>query len=182
MSLIRKLGAVAVFGLAASLMSGIALAGGEHAIGKPLIKNGLIIQPVYLQPVTMAPAMPGINNKKADVHLELDIHADKNNPNGFSPGAWVPYLTISYRIEKKDSDWSTFGTLMAMVASDGPHYGHNVQLRGSGKYTVTFKLVPPPQNGFLRHTSSATGVPAWWQPFKHSWTFTYVGVGKKGGY
>ena len=161
--------------------AGTALAGSEHGIGKPLVAHGLIMQPVYLQSVDMAPAMPGAN-RDADVHLELDIHADKDNQQGFSPGAWVPALTVSYEIQKKDSDWSTFGTLMPMVANDGPHYGANVNFDGPGKYTARFKIEPPPYAGFLRHTTKDTGVPPWWSPFKHAWTFAYVGVGKKGGY
>ncbi|HET7315091.1 iron transporter [Salinisphaera sp.] len=177
---LRKFAAAGLIFLLA-LTCGTALAGSEHALGKPLVAHGLIIQPVYLQSVEMAPAMPGVN-KKADIHLELDIHADKSNKRGFQPGSWIPALTVSYEIRKKGSDWSTFGTLMAMVANDGPHYGANVNLDGPGKYTASFKIAPPPYTGFLRHTTKDTGVAPWWPPFKHAWTFTYIGVGKKGGY
>lgn len=155
----------------------------EHGIGDPVVTDGLILRPVYLQPVHMAPMLPGMDAKGAsDAHLELDVHADKNNGHGFDPGAWVPYLTVSYMITKKDSDWSTFGTMKAMVANDGPHYGDNVKFDGPGKYTLTVKLLPPPYQSFYRHTDKETGVAAWWKPFTKSWTFTYVGVGHKGGY
>lgn len=170
------LGALALAGTSTA-----ALAGSEHSLGKPLVENGLIIHPVYLQSVEMAPSMPGANDQ-ADAHVELDIHADRRNKQGFSPGAWVPALTVSYEIKKQGSDWSTFGTLMPMVANDGPHYGANVRFDGPGKYTARFKILPPPYQGFLRHTTKDTGVPAWWAPFTHRWTFTYTGVGKKGGY
>ncbi|MGN8160640.1 iron transporter [Salinisphaera sp. RV14] len=168
-------------GLAAATIAVPAWASSEHSLGKPLQQNGLIIHPVYLQAVEMAPAMPGVNDN-ADVHVELDVHADKSNPYGFSPGAWIPALTVSYEIVKKGSDWSTFGTLMTMTASDGPHYGANVKLDGPGRYTARFKIEPPPYQGFLRHTTKDTGVPPWWSPFEHAWSFTYTGVGKKGGY
>jgi uncharacterized protein involved in high-affinity Fe2+ transport len=154
----------------------------EHSIGKPIVKNGLILHAVYLQPVHMAPVVPGLNHGKFDVHLEADIHADKNNRQGFSPGAWIPYLTVSYQVEKIGSHWSTFGTMMAMAANDGPHYGANVKLDGPGKYRLSLRLMPPSYNGFFHHTDKETGVARWWKPMIVSWKFTYVGVGKKGGY
>lgn len=154
----------------------------EHSIGKPLVTDGLIISPVYLQAVDMSPQMPGLNSSEADVHFEADIHAGADEKHGFDPGAWIPYLTVSYEMTKKDSDWSSEGVLMPMVANDGPHYGSNIKLDGPGKYTVQLKIMPPPYKGFFRHTTQDTGVPAWWSPIKHAWDFTYVGVGKKGGY
>lgn len=154
----------------------------EHSIGKPVVTHGLILHPVYLQPVHMAPALPGMNQGAFDAHLEIDIHADKNNPQGFAPGAWVPYLTVSYQIEKIGSHWSTFGTLMAMTANDGPHYGANVRFDGPGKYRIRFRILPPPYDAFFRHTDKETGVASWWKPIEESWNFVYVGVGHKGGY
>ncbi len=164
------------------LVASPALAG-EHSMGDPVTVNGLILHPVYLQPVDMAPMLPGMNGAAFDAHLEIDIHADKNNPQGFEPGSWIPYLTVSYQIRKQGSDWSSFGTLMAMEANDGPHYGANIKFDGPGTYTASFRVVPPPYNAFFRHTDKETGVPDWWGPFQKSWTFTYVGgVGHKGGY
>lgn len=154
----------------------------EHSIGKPLVTDGLIISPVYLQAVDMGPEVPGLNSSEADVHFEADIHADKGEKHGFDPGAWIPYLTVSYNLTKQGSDWSTSGVLIPMVANDGPHYGANIELDGPGKYTAHLKFLPPPYKGFFRHTTQDTGVPEWWDPIQHSWDFTYVGVGKKGGY
>ena len=71
---------------------------------------------------------------------------------------------------------------MPMVASDGPHYGENIQLDGPGKYRVRYHIVPPPFNGFYRHTDKETGVGEWWAPFDLAWDFIYAGAGKKGGY
>jgi hypothetical protein len=78
--------------------------------------------------------------------------------------------------------------MMPMVASDGPHYGDNVKLKGPGRYRVKFTIYPPsakdnPQgNHFGRHTDRATGVRPWFKPVEAEWEFTYAGIGKKGGY
>ena len=170
------------------LVVGIAIAAtvptlaAEIGIGQPVVMDGMIMRPVYLQPVHMAPSMPGLDQGNFDAHLELDIHADKNNPQGFDPGAWIPYLTVSYQLQKLGSDWSSFGTMMAMTANDGPHYGANVKFDGPGKYRLQLRILPPPYEGFLRHTDKETGVKAWWTPIEKSWDFVYIGVGHKGGY
>ncbi|MDE2228889.1 MAG: iron transporter [Alphaproteobacteria bacterium] len=153
----------------------------ETEIGKSVAMNGMEIGAVYLQPVIMDPMMPGMNSG-SDVHLEADIHAQKGNPNGFGPGDWIPYLGITYRLQKLDTSWETSGAFMPMVANDGPHYGANVKLDGPGKYRLTYRIMPPPYQGFYRHTDKETGVAAWWSPFDVSWEFAYVGTGKKGGY
>lgn len=143
-------------------------------------KNGMEIVAVYIQPVIMAPMLPGMG--PSDIHLEADIHALKSNQHGFAEGDWVPYLGITYLISKVDSDWSTTGAFMPMVASDGPHYARNIKLDGAGKYKLRYSIEPPPFNGFYRHTDKETGVAKWWKPFDLEWNFIYVGVGKKGGY
>lgn len=154
----------------------------EIGIGKPIVTDGLILRPVYLQSVHMAPALPGMAEGNFDAHLELDIHADKNNPQGFEPGAWIPYLTVSYSLRKIGGDWSAQGSLMPMTANDGPHYGADVKFDGPGKYRLGFHILPPPYAGFTRHTDKETGVAEWWPPIEKSWDFVYVGVGHKGGY
>jgi len=152
----------------------------EVAIGEAVQKNGMDIGAVYLQAVKMEPMLPGM--AATDIHLEADIHAAKGNENGFGPGDWVPYLGITYRLEKEGSGWSDIGTLMPMVANDGPHYGKNVKLDGPGKYKLTYAITPPIYQGFGRHTDEETGVAAWWSPFELSWEFLFAGTGKKGSY
>jgi uncharacterized protein involved in high-affinity Fe2+ transport len=129
----------------------------------------------------MAPMLPGMN-EAADVHLEADIHADKDNAQGFQPGEWIPYLSITYHLEKEGANWKSSGAFMPMIANDGPHYGANVKLDGPGKYTVTMSVTPPPYAGFYRHTDKETGVADWWKPFNVSWSFVWAGNGKLGGY
>lgn len=150
----------------------------EYPIGDPVMKNGMEIAAVYLQPVVMDPAgkLPA---EKADIHLEADIHALENNANGFPIDAWIPYLEIDYVLSKDESDATIEGTFMPMVASDGTHYGDNVKLDGPGKYQVTFTIQAPQ---LMRHIDKETGVAKWFDTFSVNYEFVYAGVGKKGGY
>lgn len=171
------------FGLTALIMTitaNICFAA-ETPIGQAIEKNGMEIGAVYLQPVIMDPPMPG-NNLPADIHLEADIHAVKNNPNGFALGDWIPFLQVSYHLSKEGSLWTETGSLFPMVANDGPHYGANVKLAGPGKYHLVFHINPPAYAGFLRHADKETGVSQWWDPLDVNFDFPYFGTGKKGGY
>ncbi|MGD8430563.1 MAG: iron transporter [Ectothiorhodospiraceae bacterium] len=159
----------------------------EYPAGKPTIKHGMEIAAVYLQPVIMEPA-GSVPASKADVHLEADIHAVEDNPNGFAVGAWMPYLTIAYSL-KKDGGETVDGVFHPMVASDGPHYGANVAMQGPGKYHLEYTIYPPgsaPEGVtapmFMRHVDDDTGVAPWFKPFTVEYDFVYAGVGKKGGY
>ena len=143
-------------------------------------QNGMEIAAVYIQPVTMAPMLPGMGS--GDIHLEADIKALANNPNGFPEGAWIPYLTVSNTISKQGSDWQTTGTFMPMIASDGPHYAQNIKLDGAGRYHLSYHIDPPPRAGFFRHTDKESGVGKWWEPIDLEWDFVFAGYGKKGGY
>lgn len=175
MKLLKK--AITVAGL--TLLSTAAHAG-EQSMGDPFEKNGMEIGGVYLQAVKMAPSMP--NMGQGEVHIEADISALKGANSGFGEGDWIPYLTVTYKVEKLGSDWSSFGTFRPMVASDGPHYGENITMDGIGKYRATYVISPPPRAGFMRHTDKETGVGKWWEPFIVSWDFTFAGAGKKGSY
>jgi periplasmic iron binding protein len=174
----RGIGALAVLTTVSFALPAVAA---EVPIGKPVEKNGMEVGAVYLQAVTMEPMLPGMM-APADIHLEADIHAAKGNKNGFGPGDWVPYLGITYRISKEGSPWVISGAFMPMVAQDGPHYGANVKLDGPGKYKLTYHILPPPYQGFYRHTDKETGVAPWWTPFDVEWEFVFAGTGKKGGY
>lgn len=170
-----------VIGFAILAASASSAAAAEVPIGKQIEKFGMEIGAVYLQPVVMAPMLPGMH-APADVHLEADIHAAKKNPNGFASGDWIPYLGITYRLARDGSSWVESGAFMPMVASDGPHYGANVKLDGPGEYKLSLHIKPPPYQGFYRHTDKETGVAEWWAPFDVEWQFVYAGTGKKGAY
>lgn len=170
--------------LAGSLFAGTAQAI-EYPIGTPEQRAGMEVAAVYLQPIRMEPEGMMKPAEESDIHLEADIHALANNPNGFSEGEWVPYLKIGFEVSKAGSPDKTSGEFMPMVANDGPHYGENVKLSGYGKYHVKFTIYPPSENPhahFGRHTDRLTGVRPWFQPFTVEWDFIYSGIGKKGGY
>lgn len=178
------------FDLARILSLGVALlaipaAAKEYPVGKPQLKAGMEIAAVYLQPIEMDP--PGLMRlaKSSDIHLEADIRAAKDNPNGFSEGDFIPYLEVAYELTKLGDEAVIKGILMPMVASDGPHYGDNLELTGPGKYKLALRIAPPPATGtalFGRHVDKETGVAAWFEPFTVEYDFTFAGTGKKGAY
>lgn len=178
---------IRIFTLIAVLVTGFNgnVIAAEYPIGKQQILNGLEIAAVYLQPVKMEPEGMMRKAEDSDIHLEADIRAVKNNPNGFAEGDWMPHLVISYQFTKVGSSKVIKGDMMPMVASDGPHYGDNVKLDGPGKYTLKMMISPPSANAaghFGRHVDKETGVGAWFKPFEVVNNFTFAGVGKKGGY
>jgi uncharacterized protein involved in high-affinity Fe2+ transport len=157
----------------------------EYPIGKPQIRDGMEVAAVYLQPIAMEPAGMMRDARTSDVHLEADIHATDKNVNGFADGTWMPYLDVHYELVKQGSSEAIKGTLMAMVASDGPHYGDNVKLAGPGRYTLKLTVAPPPGGPhamFGRHVDKETGVAPWFAPFTLQYEFAFAGTGKKGGY
>ena len=157
----------------------------EYPIGAPQQRHGMEVAAVYLQPIEMEP--DGMMGKatESDIHIEADIRALADNPNGFEEGSWIPYLTVKFEITKLGGDWKRSGEFMPMVASDGPHYGDNIKLDGPGKYKVKYTILPPGEghaSHFGRHTDRATGVRPWFKAFEVENEFTYAGIGKKGGY
>jgi periplasmic iron binding protein len=157
----------------------------EYPIGTPKQRAGMEIAAVYLQPVVMEPDGMMKKAEESDIHIEADIHALAGNPNGFEEGAWVPYLVVRFEVSKEGGTQKVSGLLMPMVANDGPHYGDNIKLSGPGKYHVKYTILPPSENQhahFGRHTDRLTGVRPWFKPFDVEFDFTYVGIGKKGGY
>jgi uncharacterized protein involved in high-affinity Fe2+ transport len=145
----------------------------EYFVGGPVHTHDMEIVVNYLIGVEMAPMLPGMVHGADVIHLEADVHATADNVYGYPDGAWVPYLTIAYKVTKQGSDWHVDGVLRTMIAKDGPHYADDVQMKGPGKYRVTYQFTPPSANGFLRHTDKETGVPDWWKPFSQSFDFTY---------
>ena len=107
------------------------------------------------------------------IHLEADVHATADNVYGYPDGAWVPYLTIEYGLQKVGADWHAEGKLRPMIAKDGPHYAENIKMDGPGKYKLVYKFTSPEAAGFLRHTDKETGVPGWWAPFSQEFSFSY---------
>jgi hypothetical protein len=184
-SINQKIVACALLGLVG--LPGMAAAV-EYPIGTPQQQYGMEIAAVYLQPIEMEPEGMMRKAAESDVHIEADIRALANNPNGFAEGEWIPHLLVKYEITKAGADWKIAGDFMPMVANDGPHYGENVKLAGPGKYHVKYTIYPPnaPENAsgkhFGRHTDRLTGVRPWFKTFTVEYDFTFAGIGKKGGY
>ena len=153
--------------------SAVPAAAKEFYVGEPVVKNDMQLVPHYLLGIEMAPMVKGMEMGPNAVHLEIDVHATKDDKRGFKEDEWIPNLTISYTIEKVGTTLKKTGQLLAMTAGDGPHYANNVALMGDGDYQVTFHFDPPSKAGFVRHVDKATGVPDWWQPFSQTWTFHF---------
>jgi periplasmic iron binding protein len=174
-----------LFCVAALIVFGELAQAKEYPVGAPQEKNGMEIAAVYLQPVEMDPPSVMLPATESDVHLEADIKAARNNVNGFAQGDWIPYLTVGYELTKLDKNESRTGTLMPMVANDGPHYGDNVKMMGPGKYKLLLTIAPPSENPhihFGRHVDKETGVAPWFKAFVVEYEFIYAGIGKKGAY
>lgn len=179
----RSAATIGIAGLVAALL-GSSSEALEFPAGQPVVKSGMEIAAVYLQPIEMDP--PGMMAPAAatDIHLEADIHATAENVNGFAEGDWLPNLSVSYVLTKEGANTPIRGVLMPMVASDGPHYGDNVKLAGPGRYhlklSVSFRV---DEHGmFGRHVDKETGVAAWPAPIVATYDFVFAGTGKKGGY
>lgn len=148
----------------------------EYPIGEDKVMNNMQIAAVYLSPIDMEPRGIDLPASKADIHLEADIHATKGNKNGFGAGEWIPYLTVTYKLTNLDTGKTKIGTLMPMVALDGPHYGSNLKMLGVGNYKVEFSIEPPSKQGFGRHTDKDSGVGKWFKPFSVDFKGVYKGI------
>ncbi|MFP3126684.1 iron transporter [Ectobacillus funiculus] len=144
---------------------------GEDVMIGQVVKNGMEIHAVYLpHAVKVAPVERG--GKEGNIHLEADIHATKDNSFGFPEGAWIPYLTINYKIYNLDTHEDVEeGQLYQMVAGD-PHYASNVLLPEAGNYELTFQISQP---DLARH---AEDVKEFYEPMTLKWKFKYDGAKK----
>jgi uncharacterized protein involved in high-affinity Fe2+ transport len=133
--------------LAAVVASVTPTAAKEFYVGEPVVKNEMQLVPHYLLGIEMAPMIPGIDMGPNAVHLEIDVHATKDDKRGFKEDEWIPYLTISYTIEKVGSKFKKTGKLLAMTAGDGPHYANNVGLSGEQGSCVTSTRKPASRIG-----------------------------------
>ena len=193
----RRLGPIIAAAWIISLDMAAAHAGNLPA-GEPMEHEGLKVWAMYLQAVETEAPMASMeqggghqdkaghanmtSHEPGGIHLEGRIHALAGNPYGFRKGDWVPYLDVGYRLTKKGSRWTASGMLRPMMASDGPHYGGNVDLDGPGAYELALTIAPPSPQVFMRHTDTETGATAWWQPFEYRGGFKFIGTGKKGDY
>lgn len=174
--------------LALALCWGAPARAAEIPIGTPQNLAGMEIAAVDLQPVDMEPEGPRRAAAASDIHLEADIRALASKGQGLAEGLWIPDLHIRHELRKVGSGEVISGLPMPVVASDGPHCGDKLKLRGPGKYQVCCVVAASnaPHNAmgqhFGRHTDRVTGVRPWFQPLTAEWEFSDRGIGRKGGY
>src|SRR3990167_3553935 len=124
--------------LAASAALSFAAHAKEFPIGTPHKLAGMEIAAVYLAPIKMEPEGMMRKAEESDIHLEADIHALKDHPNGFEEGAWMPHLSIDFELVKLGTTEKVSGHFMPMVASDGPGFkpfdvSYEFTFAGTGK-------------------------------------------------
>ncbi len=129
----------------------------EHDIGDEQQAGFLAVNGVYFQAVDMKSGEGNVQ-KGSDftMHIEADIAAMDNNL-GFVVDQFVPGLTVDYQIiNQANGSIATEGTFMQMNASDGPHYGANINLNKAGTYTAKFIIHSPAENNYFIHTDEDT--------------------------
>ena len=134
----------------------------EYPIGEEVQKNQVRIAAVWLRSIMMdgmASSSPGL------VHVEADVRALANNPNGFALDEFVPYLKVRYTLDDAKGARIGEGEMIPMVAADGLHYGSSMELPPAGTYALTYHIEPPSAGGLGRHSDPASGVAPWWEPF-----------------
>ncbi|MDR1277481.1 MAG: iron transporter [Treponema sp.] len=152
----------------------------EYPLGDDFMLGPLLVAGVFYQPVDIIPSSAGLPASQSDMHVEADISAAAGNYLGYGVGDFVPYLTVRYEIVRSRTGEKVAGTLIPMNASDGPHYGANIKLPGSGglgTYTVRFIIQSPEAQGYVLHVDQETGVPGrfWSAPLVAEWSFDYAG-------
>lgn len=130
----------------------------------------IIVSAVYFQAVDMEHGsmnMPPAS--ESDMHFEIDIKTTaKAKDIGFEADQFMPYLKISPKLtEKSTGKVVDLGTLMPMIASDGPHYGNNIKL-DPGKYKVELTIQSPADDFMLHTGKDSSGVKGrfWTEPLK----------------
>lgn len=147
----------------------------EYPIGDPegFEKNHIRVAAVWLPSVTMDSDSP----LSGSIHVEADISATEENPNGFAAGEFVPYLKIDYKLTTVDGkDVLDQGTMLPMVARDGLHYGTSMVPPKPGQYKLSYVVHPPSVGGLGRHHDQVTGVAPWWEPFEVAFDWEFDGV------
>ncbi len=163
------------------LLSLVGLSGAEAgrgvSLGPSVIRQdaALTITAAYEPPLRVDGADPAgqpffLPPDQADLFLTVDIRAGKRNKNGFGAGEFVPYLAVSYTLQRQGSPRALQGQLHPLVTGQGMRYANNVRLAGPGPYALTLTIEPPIKVGFGRHTDRETGVGRWWAPFQVVWT------------
>ena len=134
----------------------------------PQTNGPLTIDLVYFQAVDMehgSMSMPPAS--ESDMHFEVDVATtDEAAEWGYEADQFLPYLQIKAVVTNTDTGEETdLGTMMPMIASDGPHYGNNISL-APGNYDVLISVASPADDFMLHTGKDSSGVEGrfWTEP------------------
>lgn len=182
----RWIGGVAALGLGLGLLGPAGGATRTISLGPPVARPGagLAVSVEHGPPEGIEGADAGgrpifLAAGRAGLFLGADVRALKGNRNGFGPGAFIPYLSISYRVAPHGGGPAEEGLLHPMAGPQGLRYGNNLPALAPGRYRLTLSIEPPVRTGFGRHTDIETGVARWWAPLALEWTLDLTASGKR---
>ena len=123
----------------------------------PQTNGPLTVDLVYFQAVDMehgSMTMPPAS--ESDMHFEVDlVTTEEATDFGYEADQFLPYLDVTAVATNKDTgEEIDLGTMMPMIAADGPHYGNNIKL-APGNYSVDVKVASP-SDDFMLHTGNDT--------------------------
>lgn len=137
----------------------------------PQTSGPLTVDLVYFQAIDMEQGSVLVPPaSESDMHFEVDVATNEEAAEiGYEADQFMPYLEINAKIYDQATGElvKDLGTMMPMVASDGPHYGNNIKLE-PGKYRVEIEI-PSPADKFMLHTgndTSAVDGRFWTEPLK----------------
>ncbi|GAA2181303.1 iron transporter [Brooklawnia cerclae] len=136
----------------------------------PQTNDALTIDVVYFQAIDLemgSMAMPPAS--QSDMHFEVDVATnEKATEWGYEADQFMPYLTVNAVATNTDTGEEVdLGTMMPMIASDGPHYGNNISL-DPGNYDVVITVASPADDFMLHTGKDSSGVTGrfWTEPLK----------------
>lgn len=137
----------------------------------PQTSGPLTVDLVYFQAIDMEQGSVLVPPaSESDMHFEVDVATNEKAAEiGYEADQFMPYLEINVKIYDQATGGlvKDLGTMMPMVASDGPHYGNNIKLE-PGEYRVEVEI-PSPADKFMLHTgkdTSAVDGRFWTEPLK----------------
>lgn len=134
----------------------------------PQTNDALTVDAVYFQAIDMEQGSAMVPPaSESDMHFEVDIATnEKATEWGYEADQFLPYLDVTAVATNQDTGEEVdLGTMMPMIASDGPHYGNNISL-APGNYNVVITIASP-ADSFMLHTgkdSSAVKGRFWTEP------------------
>lgn len=136
----------------------------------PQTNDALTVDAVYFQAVDLEHgpmAMPPAS--QSDMHFEVDVATnEKATEWGYEADQFMPYLDVTaVATNKATGEEVDLGTMMPMIAADGPHYGNNISL-APGNYDVTVTIGSPADQFMLHTGKDSSGVQGrfWTEPLK----------------